>query len=520
MGFAREGCWARMRKKRKNKNSKSYRLKILILILFYLVSLIIVPRIWQIILLTFIAYIIIFATSRGSYNKEILVSLYLYVLPVAVLYDILLKLGKDMIFWPLSLQLSMVVYGLGNFLTLLIYWVSGLPLLMHSASIKGIVPYTISTIAPPLLLYGTLTGKGLKYIRATILAVSNYVNYKRNLFEEIINGVKESITWNTLLIQSKNEVKALLEPGIHYGPFKGIGSSGFPRYIINLSNYRVIPLHGCGSHERNLVSLVDAKKYAEDILKYLEPFGKECSPLVPVQGSNGNWNYLVLGCKEKPLIFLWNSKGSEDIPCEYVEKFLDKAILIDSHSIETSKMDLTGVDEVVEKALSSLRKCESTVLCCLEHFRVSDNIVEEANLCDNWIGVFKQCCGNTCKTVVIVPSNNIERESSLRYMEALQGSAHIVTIDDHSCLAEGSERGALLWSEKLSEEIKNAIAGCKPKSCKLGYKMGSAKLRIWGIDTFNELKTLMVRGKKAWYLILSLYILPILVLLIYFLRSI
>jgi len=504
----------------KKNNNKDRRLKILLLTLFYLASLAVVPRIWQIVLLTFIAYVIIFGTSRGAYNKEVLIDLYLYILPIASLYDILLRLGKNVSLWPLSLQLSIVVYGLGNFFSLLIYWISGLPLLVHLTSIRGIIPYTLSTIAPPLVLYGALTGKGLKYIRATILAVSNYVNYRRNLFEEIISGVEENISWNALLLQSENDVKALVEPGIHYGPFKGVGSSEFPKHIINLSNYRAIPLHGCGSHERNLVSSVDAKRYAEDILEHLKFFEKECNPLIPTQNSHGNWNYLILGCKERPLIFLWNSKGSEDIPCESLKKFLDKAILIDSHCIETSKMDLTGVSEAVEKALSSLRGCNSTALCCLEYFHVDNNIVEEANLCDNWIGVFKQCCENVCTAVIIVPSNNIERNSSIKYMRALRGSAHIVTIDDHSCLAEGSERGALLWSEKLLEEIKNALVRCEPKPCKMGYKTGTAKLRIWGFGTFNELNTLMSRGRKAWYLILSLYILPILVLLFSFLRSI
>ena len=503
----------------KKNNDKGYKLKILLLTLFYLTSLAIVPRVWQVVLLTFIAYIIIFGTSRGTYNKEVLIDLYLYILPIASLYDVLLKLGRSVSLWPLSLQLSIVVYGLGNFFSLLIYWISGIPLLVHLASIRGIIPYTLSTIAPPLLLYGALTGKGLKYIRATILAVSNYVSYRRNLFEEIISGVEENVSWNALLLQNEEGVKALVEPGIHYGPFKGVGSSEFPKYIINLSNYRVIPLHGCGSHERNLVSSIDAKKYAENISEHLKFSEKECSPLVPTQGSHGNWNYLVLGCKEKPLIFLWNSKGSEDIPCESLGKFLDKAILIDSHCIETSKMDLAGVSEAVGKALDSLRECNSTTLCCLKLFHVDNSIVEEANLCDSWIGIFKQCCGNVCKAVVIVPSNNIERNSSVKYMKALRSSAHVVTIDDHSCLAEGSERGALLWSERFIKEIEKALAKCKPKPCKMSYKTGTVRLRIWGFDTFNELKTLMSRGKKAWYLILSLYILPILILLLHFLRS-
>lgn len=477
-------------------------------------SLIIVHEIWRIIASTLIAYIVIFIIGRRSAgNMKTLLSFYLYILPMAILYDILWKFGRNAPFWFISTQLSLIAYGLGNITSLLVYWISALPLLVFPINFNGIVLYTISTMIPPLVLYISLSKKGLEYVRTAVIAVTDY---KGDLFEQIIKGSEENITWNALLIKNGNRVKAILEPGIHYGPFKGVGSSDFPRYIVNLTDYKVLPLHGCGSHEKNVVSSNDMKRYVRYLFsKIFKSSENSCKPLIPFQGSYNDWSYLVFGCKKKPLILLWNIKGSEDISCDAVKEFLDKAIIVDSHCIETDKMSLFDIKEALKNALNGIEECRSETRCCLEFFHVDNNIIKEANLCENWFALFKQCCDNNCKTIVVIPSNNIEVVSSTRYMNALRGLAHMVTIDDHSCISDGSNKGALVWSDNFLKLVKDSIRNCVPSSCELSFKSGEVKLKLWGNDTFKELSDLMKRGKKAWYLVLGLYILPIVILVAY-----
>ncbi len=356
--------------------------------------------------------------------------------------------------------------------------------------------------------------EGIDVARAAILA---WADDDYRLLEKILGGVYEQVRWKAIGLRDDegNEI-FLVEPGIHYGPFRAAGSSIFPRILLNLSNARAFALHGCGSHERNLVSRLDAETYAKRILEKIMKEASQCNPVKPVKvrGYNG-WVSYVFGCEELPALILCNERGVEDFSCDAVATFSEKAMIIDAHNKEASSAPLKGLPETISTALSRLESCPRP-MCCWRLVHVDRREAERIGMCDTWILVVKyQCSPGDTVSFVIIPANNVDPEAASRYARRLRG-ATIVTIDDHSCAALVAGEGVkpLQWDEHLAEVIEQVLESCKPRSCSLYAASGTETLRLWGSATLTRLSLFIERGLRARLIPVALYTLYLIVSLL------
>ncbi|MCE4624370.1 MAG: DUF2070 family protein [Desulfurococcales archaeon] len=436
------------------------------------------------------------------------VRLLAYTLPYTMIYSVGTRVDNNFPLWPLTLQLSLVAYGLGDIVSLIIYSVTGAPLLTLPLNPESFGWYTLSTLSVPVAFYAIFGQEGMKYVKA---AIESMRRKSGEIFEHAIPGITRDIEWNALLIDDKSgSVKGLVEPGIHYGPLKGISSSVFPQALLEESRDTLIPLHGCGSHERNLVFSKDSREYAKIIAREATKRGVKCTPLEPKVARYNGWTTILLGCTEKPLIIAFRRDGSEDVPCDLLGDMARNVIFVDGHCITTDNPSHYGLRDALQHALMMVEECDSP-RCCLVKVNISDDLMREANICQGWIAVYKQCCRTNCASIAIIPSNNVERSAAPRYWEHLGERVHIITIDDHSCIVDETNLGELRWSERLASLIKRLETGCTPSNCSLKIASGKKKLRVWGERSFYTLSKLLKRAAIAWKIVIITYLIPIIV---------
>ncbi len=161
---------------------------------------------------------------------------------------------------------------------------------------------------------------------------------------------------------------AIIYPDIHFGPFRNTGSSMFPsmiREVFSQRNIHPIVLHGMGSHERNVVTSVEAMQYAKYIYeKVTKSEGIEIFVGMPFRIKYHDWEALVIPFSKAILAFISRPrKGIDDLPYGIQEYALNKSsehnlpplILIDSHNWEAEdKIDQRSLMGLVDKIIDEL----------------------------------------------------------------------------------------------------------------------------------------------------------------------
>ncbi|AEM39420.1 hypothetical protein Pyrfu_1563 [Pyrolobus fumarii 1A] len=462
--------------------------------------------------LVIVAYLLGFGLCSRHYMRRA-AGVLLYATPYMILYAIVFALGLRPLVSAITAPFALLVSGLCGVKTAMIYviiaTVVSFPLgLIESlaAAASGIIAILVPMVALGL--------RGIEVARAAILAWADD-NYEP--LETVISGEERRVKWHALMFKRDDEKLVLIVPGVHYGPFRGAGSSHLPRMLMKYSRDKVIPLHGCGSHELNIVSRKEAEAYAQRLVKEaLVATWHECKPLTPtLVNHKSGWNALAIGCVERPTVILWNRSGTEDIPCSTLEHLDDKLMIVDAHNVETESVDTRGLHEVVNSLLSKIEECKGSLRCCWRLVRVDNSVVDEAKMCDNWILVLKVLCDNNGVTMVIFPANNVDPLAARKYTEVLGSRTVLITIDDHSCAAVINEGVApLKWSEKLAKILQENVKMCVPGDCRISYASGFDNLRVWGEHTIQEIRHLLERGVRAKALPLVIYVLFLIAALI------
>ncbi len=433
-------------------------------------------------------------------NSRRLLGVYMYTAPYALAAEVAKLLGDHPLYELINAPLALLPAGLCGARGLAAY-------LIYAALSGGIYGLrgTMLSISSALIstaaLGLSLGGRGLSYARAAILAWADD-NYA--LLESVINGVEEKVEWNALILESDGEEIGLVEPGIHYGPFRGVGSSRFPYHLLEASGWRLYPLHGCGSHERNLVSSAEAAEYAKRIADRAFGASVECRPLKPVRIEAGHWRGFLLGCLDKPFLLATSTIGVEDVPCKSIP-LRDKIVFIDMHNFEIDKPRLEHLDMLIRRAAASRIPCSEGLLCCWRLVKIDENLALRLNMCSPWLLYIKYSCGGETLEAVLIPANNVAPEAAKKYHDALP-NINLITIDDHSCAAAIEEGVApLAYGDELVDVILKARSECRLRSCTVRMASGSETLRIWGEETMHEIRRLIRRGLRIRFLPTIIY---------------
>ena len=453
-----------------------------------------------------------FITSFGLCSRPTarrLLGLYMYTAPYALAAFAARLAGLNPLYELVNAPLAFLPAGLCGARGLAAYLVYA-ALAGSIYGLRGTMLSISSALISTAILGLSLGGRGLSYARAAILAWADD-NY--TLLESVINGVKQQVEWNALIFETEKETIGLVEPGIHYGPFRGVGSSRFPYYLLEASNWHLYPLHGCGSHERNAVSSVESAEYAKRIAEAALNSSRKCTPIKPVSIEAGHWRGFLIGCVDRPFLFATSTLGVEDVPCDAVP-LRSSIVFIDMHNFEIDRPRLEHLDALVKKAYTARTPCHEGLLCCWKLVKVDEELASSLNMCSAWLLYLRYACGGESFEAVILPANNIAPEAAKRYQEELEG-VNLITIDDHSCAAAIEEGVApLSYNPRLVEVVNEARRSCRLRSCELRAASGREVLRLWGEETMKEIRQLIRRGLRVRFVPAALYVASLLLTLV------
>ena len=296
------------------------------------------------------------------------------------------------------------------------------------------------------------------------------------IIEDIFSerACRDDVDATIFKINGLDKEVVLINPSIHFGPFKDIGSSKLPYYLERElgDNYRVMVFHTPCSHDRNTVKsqiaenialkLTSAVKSRED---YEEVYLQKIHRLV-----RDNWSLFTLKFNSGLLIFIHNcTYGNDDLPYRLQtlaeacrEKLNLKFIqIIDSHSFK-------GVESPDMKTLTNSIS-ELANINSYEAIKVMAGY-GEANIkgycrgiCRNIVKALTLKIGDEVYLIIYIYGNNMDGKYREKLIEILKeefkiSDIEITTPDDHSCAATSIESPYYIVREctHLTEAVVNA----------------------------------------------------------------
>lgn len=289
-------------------------------------------------------------------------------------------------------------------------------------------------------------------------------------------GEERDVKIFSILFHRKNDTIALIVPGVHFGPFKTLGSTLLPQYIeeaLNSKGIKTFILHGAGSHELDLVNKAEARKLSINIVDKIHHHinkSKVEAIYEPFRVYNGlheafvlQTNSLVLIALSTPII------GGDDIPYE-VQRYAEMitpiygfkdAVIVDCHNSEgLREPDSNKFNPIVVAAISIRKKMCNNFKTGYGEARVYGNV---RGLCENKVKVLTMDCDGIKYSLIYLYGNNakIGVRDSLRRIAMNNGikDAEVITLDDHSCSGTvfDSPYYAVELGEDIMRTVKNAI---------------------------------------------------------------
>ena len=307
----------------------------------------------------------------------------------------------------------------------LFYLVASLPLLpIHPLSIALMTAYVYAVER-----YGTLKW-GIAWVRA-------WMGDDYYLLDLLTHKEGREVENEGYLI-----ARGVAIVGSHFGLMRCAQGSLVP-HLLMLEG--VVPIKGCGSHERNPATIWEGFKVIRDTLS-AKCEGKKLKIRLE---EDENWKVLRINGEA---CIVYSKAGSDDIPCEFENKI--RCLIGDSHSKEGWEYPQPSIKAVDEWEVESVEVCEAKVrgreLCDQRGFVVN-------------LGKVK---------LLIISSNNLKRESSEKLMKM---GLWPITMDDHSCA--GIEIGK---SHEAGEVEDFEILGCKRvKACGERFKISYRASPPW-----------------------------------------
>ena len=241
--------------------------------------------------------------------------------------------------------------------------------------------------------------------------------------EQIItDNSKENNTTTKIIELTTNKDKiSLVLPGVHPGPIYPVGSSNIPYQIqeeLLLKGYKTAVFHGMNSHEFNLTSKYEVRRYLSSLVMK-EHNNKHNTTSKPYKIKSKNATASGILFNNTPLIILTLSpKGSDDIP-EIVEEKIRKIsedlgfkdiILIDSHNSEGDIVDEEDVDELINTTRELLNKLKKVKQYSFDISYINSNQLNlkfRADVGPGGISLFLLKIKNEIFGIIIADANNM-----------------------------------------------------------------------------------------------------------------
>jgi len=331
----------------------------------------------------------------------------------------------------------------------------------------------------------------------------------------------------------------LIYPGLHYGPFRRVGSSDavyiFDKYIEGLG-HRSIVFHTIGSHEKNIVRRSFVERVARELSGKIavDPRGGGAFR-GPVRLSRGGWRGLAFGGDGCVALHISSEKGSDDLP-ESIEKILygierARGVMIavaDSHS--NYGRDEADEEAIAEIAVGSVEAIEREPGDGEAMVGYGEAQVDRLcrGMCAGRVKALVLRSRGKDYAIVYLYGNNVHHSARREIIDIASRmgfkDVEVITPDDHSCAAEslGTAYTAIHMCQALPKAIvsalKTAVEDLKPARiyCREYMWEGAPYM---GRIVWNYLKALEILGpltSKLWAitLVLSIAVLSVLALLL------
>ncbi|MEM4528374.1 MAG: DUF2070 family protein [Desulfurococcaceae archaeon] len=236
--------------------------------------------------------------------------------------------------------------------------------------VKGLVALFI-VIVLDMLIYQVMSRHRINGFRSPDLGtlfLRNWLDKHKDIemvFEKL--GVDSNIDSRILEMGDL----LIIYTDLHYGPFSNTGSSELPALLVNTFGnlgYKLMTLHGFGSHDRNVVSSRLVDEYIRKLLDSVISSDKsriKYHGSFKVSGLNG-WEALSLVFDKSTLVFVSRTdKGIDDLPYDLQVKYasiskrrgLGDLLLIDSHNWEKeAKLDIESLDDLLSNVVKHVEK--------------------------------------------------------------------------------------------------------------------------------------------------------------------
>lgn len=371
--------------------------------------------------------------------------------------------------------------------------------------------------------------------------VSSWVLDRPEYIENLLkyNAKNISIPIHEFYFKNGQKFKLVI-PYFHFGPFRNVGSSAFPREIIHFHDKNGISVgvfHATITHDYDLVSNEEMYRVINIITNdgsWQPLYG--ISRLIAARHNDAIAYGFKIG--NVPILML-SYREIEDLPLEIAIKIKDygeklgfsNVIVIDAHnSLHTKEVQITDnmLDEIYHAGRKVLNMLKDEKLYDVEAvFRSLSlpNYTLEDGLGNGGLSLFIWKTGEVYNLILIFDANNMNP----RYREDLTATINsnikkdvnvvVVTTDTHEVTARGLvDRGYSIWgsSKKCWRSIEDIIENIHllmehVKFTNVYYRVKNISVKTLGENILDKARRLI---NKSFYFAKTLLLIPIISILI------
>jgi len=299
---------------------------------------------------------------------------------------------------------------------------------------------------------------------------------------------------------------AIIVPGVHFGPFRSLGSSPLPHQVdevLEKIGVKHVLLHGAGSHEIDIVTNELSRRFAEELAKVVRLEGKETEVYEPYRVVANNREAFVIPTSRLSIVAISSPlTGGDDLPIELQERAtklaemygMDDVVVVDCHNLEGPRcLDIEEFEPLLRRALSS-----TTAPCNSLRVGYGEDYARGyvRGLCSNKVKVLALECHGKRYALIYLFGNNAQvgLRDRLRRIALEEGFAdcEVVTADDHLCTATTFDVPyyAVEPSPVLDSAVRNALRKALNdlSECKARAVFGYIKTRVLGEYAFTFLR--------------------------------
>jgi len=400
--------------------------------------------------------------------------------------------------------------------------------------------YTALTSLLVSLIYIFIVGlhglrMGVKPFKLVKGFLSAWATDNPQIIEDIFseNASRESIDATIFRLNGLNGGVALVNPSIHFGPFKDVGSSKFIHYLEEGfgDNCRVIVFHTPCSHDRNIAKSQTARSIALKLSSAIKDGeGYEEINLQRIYRLTRNgWSFFTLKFSSGLLLFIHNYiDGNDDLPyelqilAETCKEDLNLKFIqtVDSHSFKgVGDLDVNTLTSSIREIVQSIHSSTASKVMA----GYGEAVVEGycRGICKNVVKALALKIGDETYLIVYIYGNNMDGEYRRKLAETLKNDfkiadIEITTPDDHSCAATSVESPYYIVRENphLTEAVRKAAEKSLNNMSTVNIefkKVVFSNVELMGGYVWKLLEALEKIGGKAskllFTVIISIYVL-------------